>query len=74
MNAGKTKRNMLCLPRLLALVYSVGFAAVGRADPLEKDFAIPPDAARPGVYWCFMDGNLRRKSRVIQSIKEETKT
>ncbi|MDR3228382.1 MAG: hypothetical protein LBT53_03060 [Puniceicoccales bacterium] len=27
---------------------------------LEQNFATPPPAARPGVYWYFMDGNLSR--------------
>lgn len=27
---------------------------------LEEDFNSPPDSARPGVYWYFMDGNLDR--------------
>ena len=28
------------------------------ADKLEDAFLHPPDSARPGVYWYFMDGNL----------------
>ena len=28
------------------------------ADSLESNFVNPPDSARPGVYWYFMDGNL----------------
>lgn len=31
------------------------------ADYLERDFATPPDSARPGVYWYFMDGNMDRE-------------
>jgi hypothetical protein len=31
------------------------------ADELEARFQDPPDAARPGVYWYFMDGNLNGK-------------
>jgi hypothetical protein len=31
------------------------------ADELEQQFASPPDAARPWVYWYFMDGNLTRE-------------
>ncbi|MDR0538735.1 MAG: glycosyl hydrolase [Tannerellaceae bacterium] len=27
---------------------------------LAKEFVSPPDAARPGVYWYFMDGNLSK--------------
>ena len=29
---------------------------------LENGFRNPPDSARPGVYWYFMDGNLSKKS------------
>ncbi len=28
------------------------------AGDLEKNFADPPDSARPGVYWYFLNGNL----------------
>jgi hypothetical protein len=28
------------------------------AGDLEKNFAEPPDSARPGVYWYFLNGNL----------------
>ena len=31
------------------------------AGEMERDFVNPPDAARPGVYWYFMDGNLNGK-------------
>ncbi len=31
------------------------------AQDLVKNFLTPPDAARPGVYWYFMDGNLNGK-------------
>jgi hypothetical protein len=30
-------------------------------DDLARDFKNPPDAARPWVYWFFMDGNLTRE-------------
>ena len=59
-----------CLP-LMAWALAV-FAtlaargAPGRADPsvadrLAAEFLRPPDAARPGVYWYFMDGNQTRE-------------
>jgi len=46
---------------VLALVsYAVcGHAAA--AGDLERSFSRPPDSARPGVYWYFLDGNLNRK-------------
>lgn len=31
------------------------------AESLEQDFKNPPDTARPGVYWYFMDGNQTRE-------------
>ena len=38
---------------------------------LEKNFVNPPDAARPGVYWYFMDGNLNGKEMTadLESMK-----
>jgi len=32
-----------------------------RDDELAMRFQNPPDSARPGVYWYFMDGNLNRE-------------
>ncbi len=43
---------LLCLCSLLP--------AALPADDLARTFSQPPDAARPGVYWYFMDGNLSR--------------
>ena len=31
-------------------------------EHLKKGFLSPPDSAKPGVYWYFMDGNLTRES------------
>ena len=41
------------------------------ADPLTDSFSSPPDSARPGVYWYFMDGNLSRDgmTRDLESMK-----
>jgi len=41
------------------------------ASDLTKDFVTPPDSARPGVYWYFMDGNLSREgmTRDLESMK-----
>jgi hypothetical protein len=33
-----------------------------KADDLKAGFRTPPDSARPGVYWYFMDGNLSREA------------
>ncbi len=43
---------------LMALVRPV---AAAPDDPLAATFRTPPDAARPWVYWYFMDGNLTRE-------------
>ncbi len=48
----------------------LGHIATG-ADDLAKSFRSPPDSARPGVYWYFMDGNLSREgmTRDLESMK-----
>ena len=42
------------------------------SDKLKEAFKNPPDNARPGVYWYFMDGNLNREgmTRDFESMKE----
>jgi hypothetical protein len=32
------------------------------SDPLQSGFLNPPESARPGVYWYFMDGNRTKES------------
>jgi hypothetical protein len=34
----------------------------GKKDILKDAFINPPDSARPGVYWYFMDGNIDMKA------------
>jgi hypothetical protein len=40
-------------------------------DEMEGNFVNPPDSARPGVYWYFMDGNLNEKEMTadLESMK-----
>ena len=40
-------------------------------NSLKRNFQNPPDAARPGVYWYFMDGNLSKEaiSKDLESMK-----
>ena len=45
--------------RPFALV-CLALGSLHAADDLPARFAAPPDAARPGVYWYFMDGNQTR--------------
>ena len=42
------------------------------SDYLKQGFLNPPDSARPGVYWYFMDGNLDRKAMTadLESMKK----
>ena len=41
-------------------------------DQLRTSFGNPPDSARPGVYWYFMDGNLSREgmTKDLESMKQ----
>ena len=40
-------------------------------DALADGFRSPPDSARPGVYWYFMDGNANREGMTadLESMK-----
>jgi hypothetical protein len=42
------------------------------SDPLKQGFLNPPDSARPGVYWYFMDGNTTKEAMTgdLESMKE----
>jgi hypothetical protein len=44
----------------------------GSQDFLKQGFINPPDSARPGVYWYFMDGNLDRDAMTadLESMKK----
>lgn len=49
--------------------------ACGETNELEvmrANFASPPETARPGVYWYFMDGNLSKESitKDLEAMKE----
>lgn len=46
--------------RLSALCLALNVAACG-ADSLERQFASPPDSARPGVLWQWMGGMVSRE-------------
>ena len=48
---------------LAALLSTLSLASSVMAD-LPGEFASPPDAARPGVYWYFMDGNQDRDEMI----------
>ena len=56
---------------LIALFFGISLSAANGAT-LEDEFRSPPDSARPGVYWYFMDGNLNREEMTadLESMKE----
>jgi hypothetical protein len=43
------------------LLMLCGLAAMAAAEDLQKDFARPPDSARPWVYWFWLNGNITRE-------------
>ncbi|TWU38367.1 glycosyl hydrolase [Novipirellula artificiosorum] len=59
------------LPLTQLLLFLVTSSPANGVD-LEDEFKNPPDAARPGVYWYFMDGNLDREAMTkdLESMKE----
>ena len=45
----------------ILLLMAALIPGTSQSDDLRQQFADPPDSARPGVYWYFMDGNLDRE-------------
>jgi len=54
------------------VVCTVPACAIQSADTLKEEFKNPPNCAKPGVYWYFMDGNLDREemTKDLESMKE----
>jgi len=49
---------------VLVLLFSFGLrplVAKSSIDPLQRDFASPPDSAKPRVWWHWMNGNITRE-------------
>ncbi|MFV1965735.1 MAG: glycosyl hydrolase [Pirellulaceae bacterium] len=63
------KINLFWIVASLMLLRSSGTCA---EEDLAAGFQDPPDTARPGVYWYFMDGNLTREGMTadLESMKE----
>jgi len=53
-----------------AIIYSCSNPQ--KTDLIREGFLNPPDSARPGVYWYFMDGNLDRAAMTadLESMKQ----
>lgn len=60
----------LCAVCYIALI--TGCGNKNSFSALEKGFFAPPDSARPGVYWYFMDGNLSKEgmTKDLESMKK----
>ncbi len=56
---------------ILALIFGTS-CSVDTVSTLKEQFQDPPDDARPGVYWYFMDGNLNGAEMTadLESMKE----
>lgn len=64
---------------LYCILVGLGFLLIPMAcqdnqslDELAEGFASPPEWARPGVYWYFMDGNMSKESLTadLESMKK----
>lgn len=55
----------------MALIPCVLCGGALAAGEMEKNFVNPPESARPGVYWYFLNGNLNGKEMTadLESMK-----
>jgi alpha-L-rhamnosidase len=62
---------MKTITSTMTLVLFAFCGCVLAADTMEENFLNPPDSARPGVYWYFLDGNLNGKEMTadLESMK-----
>ncbi len=58
---------------LMALMNSCNEASDTDLEEIKQCFVNPPESARPGVYWYFMDGNLSKEgmTKDLESMKEK---
>jgi hypothetical protein len=59
--AEPTKRTGMLKNIRMAVVPFLLCGGAWAADQMDNRFVDPPDTARPGVYWYFLDGNLNGK-------------
>src|SRR3954447_8827908 len=52
-------RNLIFFLIYFCCLINTGYAQI---NVLKKGFLHPPDTAKPGVYWYFMDGNMSASS------------
>lgn len=55
-----------------AALSMVACSGHGELDEMKANFMSPPESARPGVYWYFMDGNISKESitKDLEAMKE----
>lgn len=58
---GALARSLAYLASASALLLVPSVANAAPPDTLARRFVVPPDSARPWVYWYFMDGNITRE-------------
>ncbi len=74
-NPIRPMKNPFCKAFHMAAALVLFCAAISSSTygaDLDDEFRHPPDAARPGVYWYFMDGNLDRDEMIrdLDAMKE----
>lgn len=77
-NSGVLMMNSIKKQTLLMFAFAILYCAcstsgrISETDPLAQGFMSPPDSARPGVYWYFMDGNLSKEgmTKDMESMKQ----
>ena len=62
---------MLCLLGAAGLTACQSPAEKDWAE-LQRNFQTPPESARPGVYWYFMDGNVSKEgmTKDLEAMKQ----
>ena len=72
----KFNRSQFCAARICLFAVLVGIWAAGKfnvpaADSLEKGFLSPPAAAKPQVWWQWMNGHITREgiTRDLEAMK-----
>jgi hypothetical protein len=56
---------------ILLMLIAASCRMIDSGDKLKEGFINPPDSARPGVYWYFMDGNIEKEAMTadLESMK-----
>ncbi|MBN2842746.1 MAG: hypothetical protein JXM68_06625, partial [Sedimentisphaerales bacterium] len=70
MQKGRIVFHFCCQVMFVLVILLVLLADICRGGVVQE-FISPPEAARPGVYWYFMDGNLSAEAMTadLESMK-----